>query len=65
MIKNFQLRVCQCTLEHTVLFGEDFLLPLESSASLYYRVEESHLKKQQNKMFKQQRKFFLKHSMLE
>lgn len=30
--------------EHTVLFRENFLLPLESSASLDYRVEERHLK---------------------
>lgn len=28
---------------HTVLFGEDFLLPLKSPSSLYHRVEESHL----------------------
>lgn len=35
------------SLEHTVLFREDFLLPLKSSASLYHRVEESHLKQQQ------------------
>lgn len=28
----------------TMVFGEDFLLPLKSLASLYHRVEESHLK---------------------
>lgn len=26
-----------------MVFGEDFLLPLKSPASLYHRVEESHL----------------------
>lgn len=26
-----------------MVFGEDFLLPLKSLASLYHRVEESHL----------------------
>lgn len=26
-----------------MVFGEDFLLPLKSLASLYHRIEESHL----------------------
>lgn len=29
---------------NTMLFREDLLLPLESAASLYHRVEEGHLK---------------------
>lgn len=36
----------ECRLVHTVLFRENFLLPLESSASLDYWVEESHLKQE-------------------
>lgn len=32
--------------EHTMLFREDFLLPLESLASLYHWIEEGHLKQE-------------------
>lgn len=34
------------SIEHTMLFREDFLLPLESLASLYHWIEEGHLKQE-------------------